>query len=129
MKSLSAFYKHSGMLDGHLNICKDCKKKYSIVNRLSKVEYYREYDRERGNRQSLEELHKYREENPKKYAAHVKVGNAIRDGKLVPQPCQVCSGLKVHAHHCDYDKPLEVLWLCSEHHVAWHKDNGEGLNA
>lgn len=76
-----------------------------------------------------ETTRKYRERNPKKRKAHVKVGNAVRDGKLIPQPCEICQSLEVHGHHCDYDKPYEVLWLCSEHHIAWHTKNGEGLNA
>lgn len=129
VKVLSAFYKHPQMSDGYVNKCKECNKSDVTANRKAKVEYYREYDRQRGNRQDLSDLHRYREENPKKYAAHVRVGNAIRDGILVPKPCEVCGGLKVHGHHTDYDKPLDVMWLCSEHHVAWHKEHGEGANA
>lgn len=25
------------------------------------------------------------------------------------------------AHHCDYSKPLEVTWMCTKHHNAWHR--------
>lgn len=56
---------------------------------------------------------------------------AIRDGSLVPQPCQRCGadGLladgrrEVHAHHDDYNKPLAVSWLCQNCHHEWHKVN------
>jgi len=72
---------------------------------------------------------KYVESNPVKRSAHVLVGNAIRDGKLFKQPCEVCGDIKVHGHHCDYNKPLEVMWLCAEHHSQWHSENGEGLNS
>jgi hypothetical protein len=37
---------------------------------------------------------------------------------LVPQPCEVCGATKVEKHHPDYSKPLEVRWLCREHHLA-----------
>lgn len=30
---------------------------------------------------------------------------------------------KVQAHHCDYNKPLEVMWLCQKCHHEWHKNN------
>lgn len=53
-------------------------------------------------------------------AAHRIVYVAIRGGKLVRQPCEVCGGLKSQAHHPDYSKPLQVIWLCATHHKDIH---------
>lgn len=46
---------------------------------------------------------------------------AIRSGRLVRQPCEVCGDDQVDAHHDDYDKPLDVRWLCRKHHRAAHR--------
>lgn len=53
----------------------------------------------------------------KRAAARWAVSNALRDGRLVRGACESsgCAG-KVEAHHEDYDKPLDVRWLCREHH-------------
>ena len=40
-------------------------------------------------------------------------------GKLAIKPCEVCEGL-AEKHHDDYTKPLEVRWLCREHHLELH---------
>jgi hypothetical protein len=45
---------------------------------------------------------------------------AKENGSLVPQPCEVCGNQNSEAHHADYDKPLEVRWLCQEHHQRLH---------
>lgn len=66
--------------------------------------------------------------NVVKRKAHVIAGNAIRDGRLEKQPCEVCGEAQVHAHHDDYAKPLEVRWLCSKHHNEWHNVHGEAAN-
>ena len=63
------------------------------------------------------------ERNPIKHAAHNAVSNAVRDGKLLRQPCEVCGSQSAQAHHDDYSKPLDVRWLCTTHHAEWHKHN------
>ena len=99
-----------------------------MENRKDKVEYYREYDKERGNRQDPTYLKEYREKYPKKYAAHILVNNYLRSGKLDKKNCEVCLSEDTVAHHDDYDFPLDIRWLCQAHHVQWHKKNGPGLN-
>jgi hypothetical protein len=46
---------------------------------------------------------------------------AVRTGKLVRKPCEVCGAEKVEAHHRDYRDHLNVKWLCRKHHRAEHK--------
>lgn len=44
-------------------------------------------------------------------------------GTLKRQPCEVC-GRKGEAHHEDYKKPLEIIWLCHKHHGEKHRKHG-----
>lgn len=64
----------------------------------------------------------YRHSNREKVAAHRAVYAAIKSGELKkPKSCAWCgnSFCRIEAHHEDYSKPLEVLWLCpSCHHTA-----------
>lgn len=73
------------------------------------------------------------EEERKKNRAHVAVMNALKDGTLIePQHCEDCGrkcrrrlhpedgGYPLHAHHEDYDKPLEVNWVCRPCHTRRH---------
>ncbi|RUU22662.1 hypothetical protein EN883_18610 [Mesorhizobium sp. M7A.F.Ca.AU.002.06.1.1] len=62
----------------------------------------------------------WREENPVAYKAQTAVSNAVRDGRLFKQPCEFCGDDEVHAHHRDYTKPLEVVWLCPKCHHRLH---------
>jgi hypothetical protein len=50
--------------------------------------------------------------------------SALRKGILKYAPCEVCGidDSSVQAHHDDYNKPLEVRWLCSWHHAEHHKN-------
>jgi hypothetical protein len=61
-----------------------------------------------------------RRRDPVKVAAAMRVSTAIRNGSLVKESCEECGG-EAHAHHDDYSKPLEVRWLCPEHHMGMHR--------
>lgn len=45
---------------------------------------------------------------------------AKKRGKLVKTACQVCGAVEVEGHHPDYSRPLDVVWLCREHHMEIH---------
>lgn len=129
IKPLTDFYKHSQMLDGYLNKCKECNKKDVRENRKDKVNYYREYDRLRGNRITKEKIKERGLKYPAKKLALTLVNNLLRAGKISRQPCEECeSTTHVHAHHDDYAKPFDVRWLCAAHHSQWHKKHGEAKN-
>lgn len=47
--------------------------------------------------------------------------NAIKSGKLTRLPCENCGEQRVEAHHTDYNKPFDVMWLCTRCHKDWHR--------
>ena len=69
----------------------------------------------------------YRLRNPKKYYATSQVAYALKTGKLKKKPCEVCGDKKSHGHHEDYNKPLDVIWLCNKHHKERHEEIGRIL--
>lgn len=63
------------------------------------------------------------EEQKKKANARSYLNVYIRRGAIKKQPCEVCGNEKAQAHHDDYDKPIEVRWLCVRHHIEHHEND------
>lgn len=119
------------------SVCKKCFCDRATNYRKGNLEKIQAYDRARGrteerlakNREHSKlvrsESRKYginwMERNPEKRASHIILGNAIRDGRITRQACEVCGEIKSEAHHDDYAKPLEVRWLCRKHHAELHR--------
>lgn len=140
------FYIHKETKDGHLNKCKECTKKDSIKHRENNIERVREYDRNRPNaaervikntvrvaiikevdpegfrkaKQKAEE--RYRKKYPEKAKARDHVNYALETGRLKRSIiCQRCKAeTHCEAHHEDYTKPLDVIWLCDTCHKKRH---------
>ena len=131
-KEASSFGKRAASNDGLAAKCKLCQKVYdkardSQHHRIEARAIYAQT--EEGKLAGNKAKSKYRNKNPVKAKAHAQVARAIRGGKLFKESCQICgSNDGIHAHHNDYAKPLNIRWLCSEHHNQWHTENGEGLN-
>ena len=54
-------------------------------------------------------------------AARDYLNRLIRQGIVKRLSCEICGSDKnVEAHHDDYERPLEVLWLCRTHHDERH---------
>lgn len=124
VKPLNEFYKHKEMKDGHLGKCKECQKK-DVKDRyrdpLSR-EKILAYERKRASdplrkKMAYEYVKRMRARNPEKYKARQKVSNSIRNGSIKKGKCEMCGDPNTEAHHTDYSKPLEVMWLCRKHHM------------
>lgn len=138
-KPIDDYYVHPQMGDGRLNKCKECCKVHVRANRALRLEYYREYDRDRtydpkrvAMRRAYAKSERAKEiiaagkvawskRNPEKYQARCAVNNALRDGRLKKKDCELCGLDKSQAHHEDYSRPLDIIWLCAGCHSKVHK--------
>jgi hypothetical protein len=118
------------MRDGCLNYCKVCVRTRARDRHRTKItdREWRRRERERGRKKfkAARAAGKIQRAAAFKRAAHTAVGNAVRDGRLVPaKSCEDCghdfTELRREAHHEDYTKPLEVRWLCALCHGKRHR--------
>lgn len=151
--TLDDFYRHSQMADGHLNKCKSCTKADVSKYRAENLERCQEYDRNRfqydmerrslqiqyvrewarNNPEKLAEVKsQWAVRNPDKTNCHKLLHHAVRNGSLTKaDACQACgtSEGRIHGHHPDYTKPLEVMWLCAACHSRQHRLEREQLRS
>ena len=101
------------------------RKKYSYPKTEKIREHDRKYQREKRAKlkgYKTEEYRKWRRKNPEAYTAHHVLNKAVKSGKIKKMPCSVCgSTVRIHGHHSDYKKPLNVIWLCPKHHKQLHQ--------
>lgn len=121
-KEIKDFYTHPQMADGHLGKCKECTKRDEKLRRIGHPEKMQAYEKKRntGDRLRLASARakKWRIKYPERYAAHTALNNAIRDGKIKKlDTCEICGNtFHIHAHHTNYSRPLDVVWLCARCH-------------
>ena len=105
----SEFYRDRGRNDGLFGYCKECSKaaakEWYARNRDYKLTYCQERDRI----------------DPRPSRCRVKVMRALERGRLKRSPCEACGDPNTEGHHDDYDKPLEVRWLCRSCHRDLHE--------
>ena len=86
------------------------------------------YSKYRAELLPKEEQHAYgtghsQEERAKRKKAREIFNHYVRDKHIKKQPCEMCGNENVEAHHDDYNRPLEVRWLCFNCHRKWHKEH------
>jgi ribosomal protein S27AE len=142
-KSCGAKSDTSKFYAGFSQLCAECHKSNVRANRAAKTDYYRKYDAmrfqsdarvkdrhkayqktEAGRAAMTASRIKWAVNNAEKRAAHIILGNRVKSGSIKkPSECENCgqSHSKIHGHHHDYSKPLDVKWLCPKCHTAEHK--------
>jgi len=55
--------------------------------------------------------------------ANMLINDKIKSGTIKRGNCIMCGLPNAQAHHPDYSKPLDIVWLCVKHHTDVHKNN------
>lgn len=55
-----------------------------------------------------------------RHQARLMVHHAIESGALHREACVCCGCQETQAHHKDYSKPLEIIWVCRSCHQKIH---------
>jgi predicted DNA-binding protein YlxM (UPF0122 family) len=105
---------------------------YFNVSRQAMWDFLRRRTPMRPQKKFGEENHFYRGGKVADDHAQGIIEKAVKRGIVInPQKCENCGDTgefkdgrtKIQAHHDDYNKPLDVRWLCQKCHHLWHKDN------
>jgi hypothetical protein len=120
--------------------CKACNRARRAQYRAENPEKVREINarqhaKDRASGAALERERAWRERN-REHArnmarAHMQVWRAVQRGQIdKPLACALCAADgPLHAHHEDYARPLDVIWLCRSCHMKRHHGNPEYMNA
>jgi len=140
-KPLAAYSRLSTNPEGRQTTCKTCAADYqrfrraAFRERVKKIEIMsllRNLDKRRasvrryatsdaGRQNAILRTKARRKKYPERVNAMNAVARALRRGILTKGPCEVCATTtRIEAHHPDYTKPLDVMWLCRIHHREQH---------
>jgi hypothetical protein len=133
-QGLTEFYVNRASEDGLTSRCKTCLKTYQKARRdklnADKPDGWKQKTKDKSaymrawsaaNPGAMTAYKKaYWQRNKDRLSIKYKVRHAVKTGKLIKMPCFVCGSEQVEAHHPDYSAPLDVVWLCRQHHMEIH---------
>lgn len=101
-----------GRACGVVSYCLQCKREH--LRAYYQTDRYKEWMREYGKK-------RYQKDKARNLV-RAKTRSYVKTGLLVkPEVCENCQeNIRLEAHHTDYDKPLEVMWLCNLCHKQQH---------
>lgn len=102
------------------------RKKYYLENREKFFQYVKKYQKNNPKYRKYQNqyLIKKRKSHDQKFLARQIVQLALK-GKMIFKPlqCARCESMeKIEAHHEDYARPLDILWVCYPCHRMIHKE-------
>ena len=122
---ISEFNKNRNSKDGLQDRCRECFSRYNKRRYASNPEKFKKdvkSYKEANPRKVLETRMKTCAKSPTQKNAYRVVDAALKSGDLIrPSFCSACgcsdAEHRIEAHHYDYSKPLDVIWLCTPCHA------------
>jgi hypothetical protein len=91
-----------------------CGNEFASYSNYQCVDCYRKSRQEKKNDPMFKEA-------MLKEMARLMTRNCVKMGILIKGNCKICNtNVNVEAHHEDYTKPLDIIWLCRKHHRELH---------
>lgn len=127
-KSVNSFYQWDRYK------CKDCRKQIDRERYPKRKRYLRKYwikwylsssNQKKHSQNGVIYARRWDKRNPLARRAQILLNRAVQSGKIAKNTvCGRCRrqypSSKIDAHHQDYTKPYEVLWLCRSCHKTHH---------
>jgi hypothetical protein len=112
-----------------IKIIEKRKLKYK-KHKIYRKSYNKLYNKNR-TKQNSQNTKKHRYLHPEREYARRVITQLINSKKLIPPlKCTLCNirrnkKRKIVAHHPDYSKPLEIIWICQKCHINIHNKKKE----
>jgi hypothetical protein len=120
-KSFDSFSKDKTKQYGLAGWCKECVKEFQSLDYIQEIKRAAQFKYSHTEKGRKTE----RRHSPKRIQRMRTLGRInihYLTSKLERQSCSVCGKERAQAHHEDYSKPLDVIWLCPLHHSQRHKE-------
>lgn len=127
IKPTTEFWKHFESPQKRYGFSYTCKECARVIDARR---YYKNREKRLADRKARYQMEKdkfnetskrMRAKYPEKWKARMDLRNAVKQGKILKLPCSVCGSPLSQGHHEDYSKSLEVIWLCTKHHMERHR--------
>ncbi len=128
-KPLTAFARDKSLSSGRRGKCRACTARAdraynarleNMARRKEVRQRWRCTPAGRASERRGNNARRYSGNNLLKARVRNKLRYAVKAGKVDREPCCLCDATPAHGHHDDYNKPLDVTWLCGPCHVAYH---------